>query len=98
MSPSTKNYLLDVVMALLAVAVGVSAFMLWVVLPQGFFAARLLWLDIHKWTGLLLAVAVCLHVVFHWKWLVRTTRRLLTRISKEVPASAQRTRSEQDRG
>ncbi len=92
MGQSTRNYLLDVVMGLLALVVGVSAFLLWVVLPQGFFAARLLWLDIHKWSGLFLSVAVFLHVVLHWKWLVRMTRRTLTRVSESTPTSTRRSR------
>lgn len=82
MKEPSRNYVLDVLMALLALALAVSAFLLWVVLPQGYFAARLLWLSIHKWTGLALSVAVILHVVLHWRWLVRMTRRALDRLSE----------------
>jgi len=79
---SSRNYVLDLIMGLLALALAVSAFVLWVVLPQGYFAARLLWLSIHKWTGLALTVTVILHVLLHWRWLVRMTRRTLDRLSK----------------
>lgn len=82
MNESSRNYVLDVLMALLALALAVSAFLLWVVLPQGYFAARLLWLSIHKWTGLALSVTVVLHVLLHWRWLVRMTRRALDRLSE----------------
>lgn len=80
---SSRNYVLDVLMALLALALAVSAFFLWVILPQGYFAARLLWLSIHKWTGLALSVTVIIHVLLHWRWLVRMTRRALGRFSEE---------------
>jgi hypothetical protein len=33
--------------------------------------------DVHKWGGLALGVGVLLHVLLHWKWLVRKTRRYL---------------------
>ncbi len=66
------------VLGLLAATVGVSALVLWVVLPQGYFASRLIWLEIHKWSGLLLSVGVLVHVVLHWRWLLRMTHRLVT--------------------
>jgi len=75
MSKVTRNYWLDLAMGLLALTLGVSAFLLWVILPQGYFAARLLWLNIHKWTGLALSIVVVIHLTFHWKWLVRMTKR-----------------------
>lgn len=90
MGKSTGNYLLDVAMGLLALVVGVSALLLWVVLPQGYFPSRLLWLDIHKWSGLVLSLAVLLHVVLHWSWLVRMTRRMLSRFSGRDPGGRQR--------
>ena len=77
MSKGMRNFWLDVVMGLLALGVGLSALLLWVVLPQGYFATRLLWLGIHKWSGLALSVAVLLHVVLHWRWLGRMARRAL---------------------
>ena len=77
MRRAIRNYCLDVTMGLLALVLGLSALMLWVVLPQGYFATRLLWLGIHKWTGLALTVAVLLHVVLHGDWLLRMTKRLL---------------------
>jgi cytochrome b subunit of formate dehydrogenase len=77
-----RNYWVDVVMGLMALTLGVSALLLWVVLPQGYFASRLLWLGIHKWTGLALSVTVLLHVLLHGRWLVRTTKRVVRRCSE----------------
>jgi hypothetical protein len=81
MGKSMRNYWVDVVMGLLALTLGVSVLLLWVVLPQGYFASRLLWLSIHKWTGLALSVTVLLHVLLHGRWLVRMTRRVVRRFS-----------------
>lgn len=75
------NYLLDVLLGLLALTVALSAFLLWVVFPQGYFAARLVWLGIHKWAGLALTLGVLLHVLLHWKWLIQMTKRALARLS-----------------
>lgn len=91
MGKPTANYLLDVAMGLLALVAGMSALLLWVVLPQGYFPSRLLWLDIHKWSGLALSLAVVLHVLLHWKWLVRMTRRTLGRFSQPESSGHQRT-------
>ena len=77
MKKSTLLYLLVVVMGLLALLLTVSSVMLWLVFPRGFYAARQIWVDIHKWGGLALGVGVLLHVLLHWKWLVRKTRRYL---------------------
>ena len=75
MRRATWNYAVDMIMLLLAAVEGVSIVMLWLVLPQGFFPSRLLWLDIHKWVGLALTVAVIVHLILHWRWLWTTTRR-----------------------
>lgn len=32
---------------------------------------------VHDWAGLLMGALVVLHLVFHWKWIVCQTRRLL---------------------
>jgi hypothetical protein len=38
---------------------------------------RVFWVDLHKWGGLALGIGVLIHVLLHWKWMVRMTRRLL---------------------
>ena len=74
---STLLYLLVVIMGLLSLLLTVSSVMLWLVFPRGFYAARQIWVDLHKWGGLALGVGVLLHVLLHWKWVVRKTRRYL---------------------
>jgi hypothetical protein len=66
---------LDLIMGLMAVLLALSAFLLWVVFPRGYFAARTVWVLIHKWSGLAVGVSALLHVLLHWRWLVRMTRR-----------------------
>jgi hypothetical protein len=80
MRKGTRNYLLDVVMGILAFIVAVSSPLLWVVFPRGFYPARTAWMFIHKWVGLALGIAVLVHVAFHWRWLMRMTRRQFVRL------------------
>ena len=77
MRKATRNYLLFVAQSVAALLLAVSALLLWLVFPRGFFAARALWVDIHKWVGLTLAAMVLLHVALHWSWLVQMTTRYL---------------------
>ena len=81
---SLRNYLLGLVMGILALILTTSAFLLWVVLPQGYFATRLVWLDIHKWTGLALVISVLLHLVIHTRWLVRMTQQVVGHIGQQT--------------
>ena len=71
-------------MGILALILITSAFLLWVVLPQGYFANRLMWLDVHKWTGLALVISVLLHLVIHARWLVRMTQHVLGWIGRQI--------------
>ena len=36
-------------------------------------------LTVHEWVGVVLAVALPVHVTLHWDWVARTTRRLVMR-------------------
>jgi hypothetical protein len=74
MRKGTWYYWLDVAMFCLAVLLVLSSFLLWIVFPRGYHAARALWVDIHKWGGLGLTVLAALHVLLHGKWLLRKTR------------------------
>ncbi len=70
--------MLFVLQAIVALILGVSAFLLWLVFPRGYFPARLLWVDIHRWGGLSLGILVLVHVLLHWEWLFRMTGRYVT--------------------
>ena len=70
------NYLLDVLLFITAVVLGISALLVWVVLPKGYNPQWLLWIAIHKWSGFALFVEALLHIALHWKWLIAMTRRI----------------------
>jgi hypothetical protein len=74
---ATWHYLLDVALGLLSLLLTVSSVFLWLVFPRGYHGARLFWVDIHKWGGLALGIGVLIHVLLHWKWILRMTRRTL---------------------
>jgi cytochrome b subunit of formate dehydrogenase len=80
---ATRNYILALVMGLLALVQAVSGFVLWLALPQGgggaaggetFLWSRGVWLTIHERAAIALAVIVIIHVIFHWGWIVQTTK------------------------
>jgi hypothetical protein len=86
MRKATRNYLLALVMALLALFQAVSGFVLWLVLPRGdgyqggrgevstFLWTRDSWINLHDWTAVALVVIVVIHVILHWGWIIRMTR------------------------
>lgn len=57
--------------------------------------SRHTWIDIHDWVAVALVVLVIVHVLLHWKWIVRmvkslfkgTQKRLTTASFGEKPAS-----------
>jgi hypothetical protein len=85
MRKATRNYILALVMALLALFQAVSGFVLWMVLPRGgymggrgtdsaFLWPRDGWINIHDWTAVALVVIVLVHIILHRGWIVRMTR------------------------
>ena len=90
---STRNYILNVTMFLLAFFEVVSGFVLWFVLPRSggyrggrglavrttFLWSRDTWIDLHDWVGVALVVVVILHLILHWRWIVYMTKRLCWR-------------------
>ena len=77
------NYGLDVLLCLTSFTLALSALLVWVVLPKGYHPSWLLWIAIHKWSGLVLVAEVL--VILHIGWLTRMTRRLfrIPRIPKD---------------
>jgi ABC-type dipeptide/oligopeptide/nickel transport system permease subunit len=81
---ATRNYILALIMALLALFQAVSGFVLWLALPAGYMGgrgtdstflwSRGIWLNLHNWTAVALVVIVLVHVILHWGWVVRMTR------------------------
>ena len=87
MRKATRNYILALIMALLALFQAVSGFVLWLALPGGYMGgrgaadgggtflwSRATWIDLHSWTAVALVVIVVVHVILHWGWIIRMTR------------------------
>jgi hypothetical protein len=86
------NYILFILMLLLALFQAVSGFLLWLVIPHGqgyrggrgleltssFLWPRDTWIDIHDWTAVALLVMVIIHLILHWKWIVYTTKKVFS--------------------
>jgi hypothetical protein len=86
-----QNYILFVIMFLLALFQAVSGLLMWLVIPgsgEGFQGGRDLdqadaafiwprhtWIDLHDWTAVALIVMVVIHLILHWKWIVYTTKK-----------------------
>ena len=84
-----KNYVLFVIMFLLALFQAVTGFLMWLVIPGGGFRGgrglvtgdstfiwdRHTWIDLHDWTAVALLVMVIIHLILHWKWIVYMTKK-----------------------
>ncbi|NMB47849.1 DUF4405 domain-containing protein [Candidatus Kuenenbacteria bacterium] len=38
--------------------------------------SKRVFVDFHNWAGIILIVLMAIHFIFHWKWLVITTKNL----------------------
>ncbi len=47
-----------------------------------FLFSALTWDLIHNWSGILMIMAVILHFVFHWKWIVNVTQKMTSKHSQ----------------
>jgi hypothetical protein len=64
----------------------VSGFVLWLVLPSGggkravevsyLGFTRHTWIDIHDWVAIALTAVVVIHLMVHWKWILRMIKQL----------------------
>ena len=84
MSRSWINYMIDLLLLLTGAILAVSSLLIWVVLPKGYHPQWLLWIAVHKWSGLALFVEALAHVALHGRWLVAMTRRLVARRPKRT--------------
>jgi len=93
MKKATQNYIIFILLFLLALFQATSGFILWLFLPSGqgyqggrgsvipevFIWDRHTWIDIHNWVAVALLVVVLLHVILNWKWILHRTKRYLSR-------------------
>jgi hypothetical protein len=86
-------YLISLVtiMFFISLAETVSGFVLWFALPSGggrggleltyFGIARHTWINIHDWLAIALVVVVTVHLLIHWKWVVRMIRNIIIQLT-----------------
>lgn len=97
MNKAKLNYLLDAVIGLafvLSSATGVAFLLMGSGGYQGGrnpgFAAALLglsratWSDLHTWASLVMIVGVVVHLVFHWKWIVCLTKKMMPSLPRRA--------------
>jgi len=78
------NILLDTVATLSFMVVAISGVIL-LVLPSGrslevvdgFLLSKTTWDIIHTWSGVVMLIAVILHLYIHWKWIIKVTGRVI---------------------
>jgi hypothetical protein len=72
-------------MFLLSLIEGISGLVLWIAFPLGnglghhggrvfWSISHDTWLTLHDWVGVALAVIVVVHMIIHWKWIVRMAK------------------------
>ena len=42
------------------------------------------WIDIHDWVAVAIVVLVMVHVILHWKWIVRMTKSLFRGVQERL--------------
>lgn len=91
MKKAMQNYVLVAMLFLGSVIETVSGFVLWFALPhvgggsrgtaldrEFWGLSREVWVDMHDWAAVALLLVVVLHIIMHWHWIVRMTKRALT--------------------
>jgi len=91
------NYLLDAVIGLAFLLSGVTGIAFLLMGSGGYqgrrnpgFATTLLgigrttWSDLHTWASLVMIVGIAVHIVFHWKWIVCATRKMLPALPRRA--------------
>ena len=91
MKKATYLFSLVTVMIFAGLAEAVSGFVLWFALPSGGGRGRLAlsywgltrhtWIDIHDWVAIALVIIVAIHLIIHWKWVLRMTRNIAGRLN-----------------
>lgn len=86
MTRNMLNFIVDTIIAVLALSMVVTGLLLRWVLPPGSGQQRTLWGldrhgwgDVHWWLALLLVGMVVLHLVLHWRWVCTMVARVCRR-------------------
>ncbi len=100
------NYAVDFLMIYAFIAINLSGFILWFILPMGmgsrisdychktfktglgptgnawsaFDLPRYIWVELHSWIAVIAIGIILIHIVLHWKWIVKTMKRVTEKI------------------
>ena len=106
MTKAKTYFALAISMVLLGLAEAVSGFVLWLGFPSGgggrgwsggggeltfWTISKHTWIDIHDWVAVALTVLVIIHVILHWKWIIRMVKLILRGISQKLAMNPSRT-------
>ena len=93
MRKSEVLFILAVILSLLGLVEALSGFLLWLVIPRGggkqglevvfWGLSRDSWIDIHDWVAVALLVLIVVHIILHWKWVVRMFKTCCPYIRKK---------------
>ena len=91
MKKSTLYFILACLMFLAGIVEGLSGFILWLALPTGggrggggsvfWGITKNTWIDLHDWVAVALLLLVVIHIILHWKWIVRMIKTCCRRQS-----------------
>ncbi|MBN2077155.1 MAG: DUF4405 domain-containing protein [Dehalococcoidales bacterium] len=103
MTKAGKYWILTVVLGILGFIEALTGFALWLGFPEGGSGAGRLyggvsnlsfwgltkhtWIDIHDWVAVALVALVLVHIVLHWKWIIRVGKNILTKGEKAIPVA-----------
>ncbi len=51
---------------------------------------RYVWVDVHSWIGVVLAILIVVHLILHWRWLAETTEKLKNYVLNGQKAALER--------
>ncbi len=79
-------------LALTGLAETISGFVLWLALPshagrRGLESSywgltRQTWIGIHDWVAIALVVVVIIHLILHWKWVLRIIKQIFAQLGE----------------
>jgi hypothetical protein len=103
MTKTRLNYLLDIIIGSAFIAAGGTGIAFLFLGSGGFqggrnpaFSSAVLglnraaWNDLHTLSGLVMIAGIVLHLIFHWRWIVCSTKQILanaTRTAKSIGAA-----------
>jgi cytochrome b subunit of formate dehydrogenase len=87
MKKSFYLFALVFILGLAGLVEAVTGYILWFALPSGagrrgleslyWGLSRHTWIDLHDWAAVMLTFVVLVHLVLHWKWIVRMVRHVI---------------------